>query len=102
LYAVGVSPAKLDRVLALRAYGTDLTVVVDSVAGAQAVAARSRAAGAPIPALIEIDSDGHRAGVRPDQAELLCAIGRTLEEGGAQLRGVLTHAGESYSSPDED
>jgi len=102
LYAVGVSPAKLERVLALRAQGTDLTVVVDSVAGAQAVAARSRAAGVPIPALIEIDCDGHRAGVRPGQTELLGAIGRVLDESGTQLRGVLTHAGESYSSTDED
>jgi len=102
LYAVGVSAAKLDRVLALRGQGVDLTVVVDSVAGAQAVAERSRAAGTRIPALIEIDSDGHRAGVRPDQAELLCAIGRALEDGGAELRGVMTHAGESYNSRDDD
>ncbi|AZY51601.1 DSD1 family PLP-dependent enzyme [Bordetella avium] len=100
LYAVGLSPAKIDRVLALRAQGVNLTVVVDSVEAAQALASRSRAAGAPIPALIEIDADGHRAGVRPEQQALLCAIGRALHEGGAELHGVMTHAGESYSSPD--
>lgn len=100
LYAVGVSAAKLERVLALRRQGTDLTVVVDSVEGARAVAAHSSAAGERIPALIEIDSDGHRAGVRPEQADLLLAIGRALHEGGAQLRGVMTHAGESYNAPD--
>ncbi|KAG1584948.1 hypothetical protein G6F46_014916 [Rhizopus delemar] len=38
LYAVGVSPSKLDRVLALRGKGVDLTVVVDSIEAAQAVA----------------------------------------------------------------
>jgi len=102
LYAVGVSAAKLARVQALRGRGVDLTVVVDSVEGAQAVAAHSRETGAPIPALIEIDSDGHRAGVRPDHTELLCAIGRTLHQDGAELRGVMTHAGESYNSPDHD
>ncbi|MGE8638258.1 MAG: alanine racemase, partial [Achromobacter sp.] len=37
LYAVGVSPSKLDRVLALRGKGVDLTVVVDSIEAAQAV-----------------------------------------------------------------
>ncbi|WP_144638837.1 DSD1 family PLP-dependent enzyme [Bordetella genomosp. 13] len=102
LYAVGISASKLDRVLALRAAGTDLTVVVDSLAAAQAVAERSRAEGTRIPALIEIDCDGHRAGVRPDQTEQLQAIGRALHEGGAELRGVMTHAGESYNSRDVD
>ena len=99
LYAVGISAAKLDRVVALRRSGTDLTVVVDSVAAAQAVAAHSRASGEAIPALIEIDSDGHRAGVKPHQHDLLRAIGEALEEG-AILRGVMTHAGESYHVKD--
>lgn len=96
LYAVGISPSKLDRVLALRAQGIDLTVVVDSIEAAQAVSARARAAGDPIPALIEIDCDGHRAGVAPGNTDQLLAIARVLHEGGATLRGVMTHAGESY------
>jgi D-serine deaminase-like pyridoxal phosphate-dependent protein len=50
----------------------------------------------PIPALIEIDSDGHRAGVRPGDGMLL-EIGRTLH-GAGSLRGVMTHAGGSYDS----
>ncbi|MFY9511906.1 MAG: alanine racemase, partial [Rubrivivax sp.] len=44
---------------------------------------------------IEIDSDGHRAGVRPDEARLL-TIAQTLHAGGMALRGVMTHAGASY------
>jgi D-serine deaminase-like pyridoxal phosphate-dependent protein len=47
--------------------------------------------------LIEIDSDGHRAGLKPDDARIE-AIGRTLVEGGASLRGVMTHAGGSYGA----
>src|SRR5690606_21911345 len=50
LYAVGIAPQKLPRVLALRARGCDLTVILDSPAQARAVAAASRAAGDPIPA----------------------------------------------------
>lgn len=96
LYAVGVSPAKLERVLALRRRGVDLTVVVDSIEAARAVSARAKAEGAPIPALIEIDCDGHRAGVQPGNVEHLLAIARVLHEEGACLRGVMTHAGESY------
>ncbi|WP_025135980.1 DSD1 family PLP-dependent enzyme [Achromobacter sp. DH1f] len=95
LYAVGVAPAKLDRVLALRGRGVNLTVVVDSIQAAQAVAERARQAGAGIPALIEIDCDGHRAGVQPGHTDPLLAIARVLHGAGC-LQGVMTHAGESY------
>lgn len=95
LYAVGVAPAKLDRVLALRRQGADLTVVVDSLLAASAVAERAQAEGEIIPALIEIDCDGHRAGVQPGNTEQLLAIARKLQGAGC-LRGVMTHAGESY------
>jgi D-serine deaminase-like pyridoxal phosphate-dependent protein len=97
LDAVGIAPGKLDRVIALRRRGVDLAIVLDSVEQAQAVAAKSREAGMSIPALIEIDSDGHRAGVRPGDARLV-DIGRALQAGGAELRGVMTHAGGSYDS----
>ena len=95
LYAVGIAPAKLDRVVALRRNGVDLAIVLDNVEAAEAVATRSRAENVPIPTLIEIDSDGHRAGVRPNEKTRLAAIGRILHDAGA-LRGVMTHAGSSY------
>ncbi|MBM9468729.1 DSD1 family PLP-dependent enzyme [Nakamurella leprariae] len=97
LYAVGIAPAKLDRVVALHRRGVDLAVLLDSVAQAEAVATASRAGGIRIPALIEIDCDGHRAGIAPDDPQVL-TIGRLLHDGGAELRGVLDHAGESYFS----
>ncbi len=102
IYAVGIAPDKLPRVLALRARGVDIAVVLDTVEQAQAVAAASRAAGTAIPALIEIDCDGHRSGVLPGDRDALLAIGRALVEGG-ELRGVMTHAGGSYAArtPDE-
>lgn len=91
LYAVCISPDKLPRARALQQRGCRLTVLVDSVEAAVAVAA----GGAPLPTLVEIDVDGHRSGVAPDAPELL-AIGRALHDRGAGLRGVLTHAGSSY------
>lgn len=96
-YAVGIAPAKLGRVLDMRARGADVAVVLDTVEQAVAVAAASRAAGDRIPALIEVDCDGHRSGVLPGDVHGLVAIGRALGEG-AELRGVMTHAGESYSA----
>lgn len=97
LYAVGIAPGKLAHVAALRIEGANITVLLDNVAAAQAVAAQGRARGMDIPALIEIDSDGHRSGVRPGAAALI-EIGRVLDtERGATLRGVMTHAGDSYN-----
>jgi D-serine deaminase-like pyridoxal phosphate-dependent protein len=95
LYAVGIAAQKLDRVLALRRAGCNLTILVDSLAAAQAVVDKGRAERHAFPTMIEIDSDGHRAGVQPDD-DLLIAIGRRLHDGGAILTGVLTHAGSSY------
>jgi D-serine deaminase-like pyridoxal phosphate-dependent protein len=97
IYAVGIAPSKLARVLELRAEGIDLAVVLDSVEQAEAVAAASLGSGLCIPALIEIDCDGHRSGVLPTNTSCLVEIGRTLERG-AELRGVLTHAGGSYAA----
>jgi len=53
-----------------------------------------------VPVLIEIDADGHRAGVAPDDAGTLIAIAQALT-GGAELRGVMTHGGGSYDEPGE-
>lgn len=100
-YAVGISPDKFERVLALRASGVDLTVTLDTVEQARAVASASRQAGTAIPAFIEIDCDGHRSGVLPGDRETLVAIAQALDEGGS-LRGVLTHAGASYGADGDD
>lgn len=86
VYAVGIAPDKLPRAQALRARGVDLVVLLDSVE--QAHLARA----ADVPALVEIDCDGHRGGVPPSDPVLL-DIAAAL---GDHLRGVLTHAGESY------
>jgi D-serine deaminase-like pyridoxal phosphate-dependent protein len=97
IYAVGIVPSKLARVLELRADGVDLAVVLDTLEQAEAVATSSREAGVRIPALIEVDCDGHRSGVKPTERSRLVEIGRALERG-AELRGVLTHAGGSYNA----
>ena len=96
VYAVGISPDKLARVLSLRATGCNVTVVLDSLVQAEAVATASRASGDRIPVLIEIDSDGHRSGLSANDPKLV-QIGKLLAEE-AMLSGVMTHAGESYGA----
>jgi threo-3-hydroxy-D-aspartate ammonia-lyase len=96
LYAVGIAPSKLARVASLRERGAEVTIVLDSLEMAEAVAGRSAALGAVFPVLIEVDTDGGRAGVRPDDPRLV-EIGRRLHgSAGTELRGVMTHAGRSY------
>ena len=93
-YAVGIAPAKLPQVLALRRQGAQLTILTDNLASAAAVGSFCQAQGEAIPVLIEIDTDQHRSGVAPD-SDLLLDLGRALHASGC-LAGVLTHAGASY------
>lgn len=96
LYAVGIDPHKLPRAAALVRAGVDLTLLLDSVVQAEALAAFAAAHDVKIPALIEVDCDGHRAGLRPDDPVLL-DVARVLDAAGL-MRGVMVHAGESYFS----
>jgi D-serine deaminase-like pyridoxal phosphate-dependent protein len=84
LYAVGIAPNKMKHVHDLRRRGVELTVVLDNADQARFVG--------EVPALIEIDSDGHRSGVKPEDPGL-AGLGRAVEN----LRGVMTHAGASYN-----
>ena len=97
IYAVGITPCKLAKVVELRQNGVDLAVILDTVEQAEAVALASRTSGEVIPALIEIDCDGHRSGVPPQDKERILSIGHAITQGG-ELRGVMTHAGGSYAA----
>jgi D-serine deaminase-like pyridoxal phosphate-dependent protein len=95
LYAACIPPNKIDRALALRRRGCNLTVIVDSVEAARSLVVSGSANQHAFDVMIEIDSDGHRSGVRAGD-RLLIDIARELTSGGAVLKGVLTHAGSSY------
>ncbi|WP_244259143.1 DSD1 family PLP-dependent enzyme [Cupriavidus gilardii] len=99
LYAVGIVPSKLPHVEDLVRRGARMTLLLDNVEAARAVAAYCRERALGVPVLIEIDTDGHRSGVKPEDPMLL-EISAELprDEGkGAWLAGVLTHAGDSYN-----
>jgi D-serine deaminase-like pyridoxal phosphate-dependent protein len=92
LYAVGIAPVKLPEIADLIRAGCKLRIILDTLEAADAVRKFVAAEGIRIEVLIEIDSDGHRAGVTPGDP-LLIEIGRRL---GVSLAGVMTHAGASY------
>lgn len=95
LYAVGMVPQRLPQVMALRRQGCKLAIITDNAVVAQAIADFGRQHGEAFEVLIEIDTDGHRSGIKPDEDALL-QVGQILHQGGMQLAGVLTHAGSSY------
>jgi D-serine deaminase-like pyridoxal phosphate-dependent protein len=101
LYAVCIAPNKLDHVMALQDKGVKLTLILDCMETARLIAQRARDAKRGFEVLIEIDSDGHRSGVKPEEAELI-EIAGFLESAGIAVRGVLTHAGASYEGPSPD
>ncbi len=89
LYAVAITPQKLDHVAKLNAAGADIIVVTDDPETASAIAAHPK----PPRSLIEVDCGEERSGVVPDSAALMEIAARL----GASLVGVMTHAGHSYS-----
>jgi D-serine deaminase-like pyridoxal phosphate-dependent protein len=95
-YAVGLAPDKIPRVVALCEGGGDIKVVLDTADQARALAAAASRGGKMPGTLIEIDCDGHRGGLAPDDRNLV-KIADILRDARLELRGVLTHAGESYS-----
>lgn len=95
LYGVGMVASKLPQALALRRRGCDLKIVTDSVDSARAIVAFGIEHGEAFEVWIEIDTDGHRSGIRPEERALI-DVASVLHEGGARLGGVMTHAGSSY------
>jgi D-serine deaminase-like pyridoxal phosphate-dependent protein len=89
LYAVGITPQKLEHVIRLNAAGADIIVITDDLDTASVIAAQPK----PPRTLIEVDCGEGRGGVPPD-SDLLMDIGQVL---GSALTGVMTHAGHSYS-----
>ena len=89
LYAVGITPQKLEQVCKLNTEGARIIVLTDDAAMAGTIAAQP----APPRTLIEIDSGEERGGVDPG-SDLLLEIAARL---GRSLAGVMTHAGHSYA-----
>jgi D-serine deaminase-like pyridoxal phosphate-dependent protein len=96
-YAVGLSLDKIARARQLVVRGVQLSVLIDTVEQARALADAAKDGKAMPVVLIEIDCDGHRGGLLPEDPTIVL-IADVLRDGGVQLGGVLTHAGESYNA----
>jgi D-serine deaminase-like pyridoxal phosphate-dependent protein len=97
VYGVGISLDKLARVARLQAKGVRATLLTDNLEVARSIDARAAELGARFEVLIELDTGDGRAGVAPEAGALI-EIGGALDAAAhVDLRGVLTHAGQSYA-----
>lgn len=94
IYAVGITPQKLDAVAELNAAGAEVKVITDDPGAARAVAAHA----GPVSALVEVDVGEGRGGLSPDDGALL-EVAAAL---GPRLAGVIAHAGHSYAARSPD
>ena len=92
LYAVGIAPAKLARVAQLRQRGISLHILLDTPEQATAVVNFAQLHQQDFSVLIEIDSDDHRGGIKPDASQLVTIAAQL----GSHFSGLMTHAGGSY------
>lgn len=97
-YAVCLAPNKVAAAAALIAKGVALTVIVDSIDAAQAIA--GHAGPEVFRVLVEIDCGDARTGLLPEAPDLLDIAQFLHESPQAALRGVLTHGGHSYGETD--
>ena len=95
LYAVGIDPSKLPRAMALKNKGCDLKLVVDNPTAAVALGEFVHKNDVDFEVWIEVDTDGHRSGITPEEDTLL-EVGQILRNYEIKVDGVMTHAGSSY------
>jgi D-serine deaminase-like pyridoxal phosphate-dependent protein len=97
LYGVGIAANKLSRAASLIRNGVTLRLFVDSLSAADAVCEAAQSLQLPFHVFIELDVDGHRAGVPPKSNELLTIAAALARCEHVTLCGVASHAGESYN-----
>jgi D-serine deaminase-like pyridoxal phosphate-dependent protein len=101
LYAVSIAPSRLAETAGLNASGAQVQVLLDTPEAVRALIGEAQRLETRFDAWIEIDVDGHRAGLEPGDPSIV-EIGRILSGSEhARLAGVLTHAGESYACRSE-
>jgi D-serine deaminase-like pyridoxal phosphate-dependent protein len=99
-YAVPVAPQKLAEVVEFNSRIDRLSVLVDHMVTITAIEETARSHAMALPAWLKIDCGLHRAGVDPESELALALATRLRNSAHIDFRGVLTHAGQSYSATD--
>lgn len=94
IYAVGITPQKLDALAAINAGGARAKAITDDPEAARAIAAHPGV----VSALVELDVGEGRGGVAADDPRLPL-LAATL---GPRFAGLLAHSGHSYAGRSAD
>ncbi|MYE86803.1 MAG: DSD1 family PLP-dependent enzyme [Gammaproteobacteria bacterium] len=96
LYGVSMVPSKAHRVFGLYRRGAPVKLILDDAAVAAELNRLASQASITLDVLIELDVDGHRAGIECKDGRVE-ELGKRIERAShLNLLGVMTHAGESY------
>ena len=95
-YAVPLAPGRARRAVALSRAVRALQVLVDHPAAVAALAAEVVAGAPPLRVLVKVDCGYHRAGLLPDDPQLVVLARRIAATPGLCFAGVLVHGGHAY------
>jgi D-serine deaminase-like pyridoxal phosphate-dependent protein len=93
-----VNPANADRVRAVIARGVTLSIIVDDLEVARGWSQAMIGVGARLDVLVKVDVGFHRCGIDPDSPRALDVVTGVSDLSGLRLRGLLSHAGHSYTA----
>lgn len=96
LYAVSLEPGKFRRLAKLYRRNVEVIVILDSLEVAQALQEFCAAEGLTVSVMIEVDVDGHRAGVTPEDSRLVTLAEMLSAAKNIYFSGLMTHGGGSY------
>ena len=93
-----VNPVNAARVKALIARGVTLSIIVDDPMVAEGWSRAMMGSGSKLDVLVKVDVGFHRCGVDPESPRAMVTIKDVSSLPGLNFRGLLSHAGHSYTA----
>lgn len=97
LYAVSIEPRKFAQLKPFYQHNIALQVILDDIDIAKKLAVWAEQEECQVHVWIEIDTDGHRAGIKPDHNNLVPLAQVLASANSLQFCGVMTHGGDAYN-----
>ena len=97
-YAVPIAPQRLSEVVELNSTIDRLAVLVDHMETITAIEEAAGTHAITLPVWLKIDCGLHRAGIDPESERAVALATRLQNSTHIDFRGVLTHAGHSYTA----
>jgi len=93
-----VNPVNAERVRALLSRGVALSIIVDDARVARGWSEAMAGSGSKLDVLVKVDVGFHRCGVDPESPRAIETIKEVSSLPGLNSRGLLSHAGHSYTA----